>query len=310
MGSFHCPVGAATSGSPGCIRCGLCTAGTRAERIAAADRIREHIRMSAPVRSAEIRKIAVCGKGGTGKSTVTALLARSLLSFGYGVLVIDTDESNPSLHRMLGMSRSPLPLDRLLDRDTAPETGTEWLQTDPLAFGGIPEPFAVRAGRLTLVCAGKIEDPFSGCACAAAVLARELVMNLSTAPDEIVIADLEAGVESFGRGLEQGVDTVLAIVEPSMDSVLLAGKIRYMAEGLGIRRIRAVVNKVSDTALERRIAGMLSESGVRCLGALPAGRDIADASLSGCPVEEGPSLDRLRQLTEWLLDEADMDHPV
>ena len=82
MGAFHCPIGAAAQGSMGCINCGLCTAATKTQRVAAAGRMREYIRSLAGTRAGLIRKIAVCGKGGVGKSTFSALLAESAVSLG------------------------------------------------------------------------------------------------------------------------------------------------------------------------------------------------------------------------------------
>jgi CO dehydrogenase maturation factor len=141
-------------------------------------------------------------------------------------------------------------------------------------------------------------------------LTRELMMNLDPGEGDIVLVDLEAGIESFGRGMEQGADTVLVVTEPSLDSVLLSAKIRYMAEGLGIQRIRAILNKTRDPRTERRIRDMLIEHEVRYIGTMPHGEDVADASLEGTVPLEGASVENVRWLTGLLLDEAEMDHPI
>ena len=91
MGGFHCPLGAMAPGTEGCIGCGLCSADSKAEYAKAAELLRAWIREHAP-RPAAVRKMAVCGKGGVGKSLLTAVFARSFAGFGYRVLVVDTDD--------------------------------------------------------------------------------------------------------------------------------------------------------------------------------------------------------------------------
>ena len=312
MGSFHCPIGAATRGTVGCVSCGLCIATTRQGQIEAANRMRAHIRSRTTGPVGSIRKIAVCGKGGVGKSTLVAMLAHALVYDGYRVMVVDTDESNPSLHRLLGIHPEPEPLSMMLERfapdgNPAPK---EWLGQDAITLDSIPEQYISWAGNLAIMCVGKIEDPLAGCACPMGSLTRELMMNLDPGEGDIVLVDLEAGIESFGRGMEQGADTVLVVTEPSLDSVLLSAKIRYMAEGLGIQRIRAILNKTRDPRTERRIRDMLIEHEVRYIGTMPHGEDVADASLEGTVPLEGASVENVRWLTGLLLDEAEMDHPI
>jgi CO dehydrogenase maturation factor len=273
--------------------------------------MREYIRGMATERAGLIRKIAVCGKGGTGKTTTSSLLAKALVSFGFGVLVVDTDESNPSLHRLLGLGREPKALSELLSRSFGGNSveRPNWLNKDRIEFSDIPEDYICRKGRFSLMVAGKIEEPLAGCACSIDSLARELMMNLAPKSDEFVVADLEAGVESFGRGLEQGVDTVLAVVEPSFDSVKVAASVHYMAQGIGISRIRAVLNKVPDRQTERELIKSLSREGIRYLGSLPSDAEIARASLLGSLPEKSEAFERMRVLTGLMLDEAEIDHP-
>ena len=100
MGLFHCPLGAVSCGDEGCIQCGLCSAATAQEKKAAAEKMRSWIREHGSTRSdIKIRKIAVCGKGGAGKSTTSALLSGSLEMLGYRSLILVTDSSNGGLWR-------------------------------------------------------------------------------------------------------------------------------------------------------------------------------------------------------------------
>ncbi len=300
MGLFHCPVGAVGRGGDGCIDCGLCTATSKEQRQAATEKIRAYIRTHAersPNR--QIRKIAVCGKGGAGKSTVTALLSAALAQMGYGCMVIDTDHSNGGLWRKLGLAAPPVPV-----FDLAEEKKEPWMEADPLYFDMIPPQAVGRAGNRWLMTTGKIEDPLQGCACVLGAYAQNLLQNLCPRERQLVLADQEAGVESFGRGIETACDTVLIVVEPSSESIELAGTIQYMAQGIGIRRVRAILNKVEDEDQAEYMEDALAEAGVRYLGALQAQKPLRTANLKGAALD--PAGTGIRQIAKYLLDEAEM----
>ncbi len=301
-------MGAMSPGNDGCIRCGLCTASGREEVAAAAEVLRAYIREHAP-RPRRAEKIAVCGKGGVGKSTVCAALARSLADLGYTVLVLDTDESNPALARALGLPACGTAL-RNTGLGPEPADSLPWIRED-MTLSDIPEAYVSSSGNLRLVTAGKIEDPLAGCACASGALARLLMLNLQLSDTEIVLADIEAGVESFGRGTERGADTVIAVLEPSVDSLEVAEKIRYMAEGLGISGFRAVLNKVPDGETAELMQDMLAEREIRYLGSLPLSRDVSLHALKGTPLEKtDPTYLRIEEMLKLFLDENEMDYPL
>lgn len=307
MGLFHCPIGAVGYGGDGCIQCGLCSATTLAEKYAATEKMREWIRENGHLRNADlkIRKIAVCGKGGAGKSTATALISGSLARLGYRTLIMDTDSSNGGLWRKLGMPAAPPALSNAVQENAI---DCSFLRKDPLRFSDLTAPLVVRNGDRLLVCAGKIDDPLMGCACTIGTYAKMLIQNLTPERNEIVIADQEAGVESFGRGIEQCCDTVLILVEPSNESIELAEKIQYMAQGLGIRRIRAIINKVEDEEQEEYIMQSLSDRGVRFLGSLPLLREIRSQNLYGTELTPEFSYRIAGTITRYLLDEAEMTY--
>ena len=99
MGEFHCPVGALFYDDETCIDCGMCIARTKGEMVKASKKIRAYLKEHANKKNA-IKKIAVCGKGGVGKSTTVTLMANALRRKNYDALVLDTDESNPGLYRI------------------------------------------------------------------------------------------------------------------------------------------------------------------------------------------------------------------
>ena len=312
MGEFHCPIGAVGYQSFGCIECGLCFAGTKDEVAKATEIIRKYIRENSFLRNnlQKLSKIAVCGKGGSGKSTITAMMAFALRDLGYTPLVIDTDDSNAGLHRKLGIVDTPRPLISCLERfaigEEAPDTA--WLQKDPIKLSEIPQQFVKENDGIYFMMSGKIENPLQGCSCTISDITKQIVSNLELGEKEILLVDHDAGIESFGRGAEQGMDTVITIVEPSFESVGLAETISFMAEGLGISRIRTIINKVMDEEQDEDVQDMLSERGIRFLGSLPADRELMKSNLRGQPVCSSPLQAQLEKIVTLMLDEAEMTY--
>ena len=179
-------------------------------------------------------KIAICGKGGCGKSTTTALLAKALARAGKRVLVVDSDESNYGLHRQLGME---LPKDF-----TAFFGGKENVLKDmmlsnfahkffdgPWALSDIPEGYCGEKDGVMLMASGKIHQANEGCACAMNNVIQQFIANLRLSENEFALMDMEAGIEHFGRGVDNGVDLLLLIVDPSFESLRLSKKFRSWA---------------------------------------------------------------------------------
>jgi len=278
LGLFHCPVGCAYYEDDPCIDCLLCLATNEEERVQASRRIRQHLKSRAEARRGPIRKIAVCGKGGTGKTTVVALLAHAFRDLGLSVLVLDLDESNPGLRKLLGFHHEPAALTAAMERGTR-ETG--WLRSKEIRTGDIPPEYVQGDGSLKFLMAGKITDAFQGCACSLSDAARELLERLVLGDGEVLLLDTEAGVESFGRGVERYVDAVVIMAEPSSESLALAEKISYLAEGIGVRRIWAIPNKIPTEDVARRIEEAMGKRKIELLGTLYLDPEVSGASLEG-----------------------------
>lgn len=230
-------------------------------------------------------KICVCGKGGSGKSTVVALLAAELRRRGKQVLVVDSDESNAGLYWMLGFKEPPVPLMELAGgkkniqralRTAFTEDGAyeekPVLARDELGVDDLQSVHVQRASGIGLVCIGKIHQALEGCACPMGVLSREFLKKLRTGNDEVVVVDMEAGVEHFGRGVETSVDAVLVVTEPSLESVGLAERIKELTLGAGAQFAGAVLNKVNRSqrvSLKPLTAGISS-----CCRQFPFGRSF------------------------------------
>jgi CO dehydrogenase maturation factor len=307
MGIFHCPLGVAFYDDEGCIDCGMCAAETQEQMVEASKKIRIFLKANAP-NPGPVKKVAVCGKGGVGKSSLTTLLAGAFLRQGYRVCVLDTDESNPGLSRFLGFEQEPKPLMTLLSRFAAgnPAGGTEWLTgNDTLSLEDIPSEFILSNQDLRFMMVGKIEDPFQGCACSMADITRDLMRKLTLKEKEVIVVDMEAGVESFGRGVERNTDTVLIIVEPSFESMALAGKIVYMSVGMGIYRVKAILNKVPSERMREKMTTELDKREVPVIGSVRYDPELSEAGFEGRTPGEGPAREDITAIVRELLGTSD-----
>jgi len=222
------------------------------------------------------------------------------------VLVIDTDESNPGLYRMLGFDKEPRPLMKLLSRFSLgePEPDTKWITQDEISIQDIPSEYILESDSLKFMMAGKIVDPFQGCACSMADVTRDLVGKLFLNDKEVVLIDAEAGIESFGRGVERNVDTVLMIVEPSFESVALADKICYMADGIGVRMVRAILNKIPSEEIRAKLIEALAQKNISQIGTVHLDPEVSQAGFEGKALGESKAKEEIKQITRRLLNEA------
>jgi CO dehydrogenase maturation factor len=262
-------------------------------------------------------KISISGKGGSGKSTVTALLAMQFRDMGYRPIIVDADESNSALYRILGMKASPQPLvalagGRQMVRQLMPPgykpgdsgEGTNVLTQALITLDEIPPENRVEKDNLRLIVVGKISEPLEGCACPMGVLGREFLGKLQLADREVALVDMEAGIEHFGRGVEASLDRVLIVVEPSFESVSLAERIKHMASGIGIEQTWAVLNKVNSEELKLKLSDELAKRGVKVIGAIPYDESIFSAGLEGqsLSIRNGVLKDALHKIVEKILE--------
>ena len=239
-----------------------------------------------------MRKVAICGKGGSGKSSIVALLANELRKRGWQVLVVDSDESNMGLARMLGFEGRPAPLLELVGGkkqvmsafSDAPQGPMGVLQQEHIHVSELPAQYVLERDGIRMVSVGKILQSLEGCACPMGVLSREFLGRLVLGEREIVLVDTEAGVEHFGRGVERSLDTVLAVTEPSFDALELAAKITSLAVELGIPRIGAVLNQVPSPAVGELLSAELRKRGVAVLGAIRLDPEVFETGLQGAPI--------------------------
>jgi CO dehydrogenase maturation factor len=210
-------------------------------------------------------KIAVAGKGGSGKTTISVLLAKILSEDGQKVLLVDLD-SDPNLANALGVpagAASPLVHRKELVAERTGSTGEPggMFLLNPSVVDLIESHALKVTDRVSLLPVGTIESAGEGCFCPQTAFVRALVSKVVLGKDESVILDLEAGLEAFGRAVVEGLDLLLIVVEPGMRSVETAKRILRMLPDLGIRSARIVANKVRPGNLAL-LARQLSENGL------------------------------------------------
>jgi len=261
-------------------------------------------------------KISVCGKGGSGKSAVATLLANGMRGKGYQVLVIDSDESNRALHRMLGFDNPPIPILELVGgkrkvKNVLPKTPLAQSEQElniiarsQIALEDIPSQHIARKDGISLVSIGKILESLEGCACPMGVLGREFLKKLRLKADEVVLVDMEAGVEHFGRGVETSVDTILAVVDPSFESIQLAEKMKSMTSGIGISQFRAVLNKATSGEIASKLKEELRKRNVDTIGCIQYDPEIFEACLEGRSLQSKETAWEIGRIIDALLSDA------
>ena len=252
-------------------------------------------------------KISVCGKGGSGKSTIVSLLASEAQARGYHVLVVDSDESNSGLFRILGFDQPPIPLMELVggkkslkQKMSQPNVLTE----DHIPIDHIPTQYLLERNGLMLVSIGKILQSLEGCACPMGVLSREFLKKLTLEADELAIVDMEAGVEHFGRGVETSIDSVLIVVEPPFESLEVAERIHGLAAGIGIKNVWAVLNKVPSEEIARKLEGELKKRGIDVIGCIHLDPEVFKSSIEGGVLSTGRAAEEIGDVLDSMLSKA------
>ena len=231
-------------------------------------------------------KIAITGKGGVGKTTITSCLAKKFHDFDYSVLAIDADP-NANLAMALGFPnpKNIMPIAEMSDlieerTGSKPGTSGSFFKLNP-KVDDIPEKYWVEHDGIRLMIMGTVKKGGGGCVCPESVLLRTLVSHLLLARKEVVILDMEAGVEHLGRGTARAVNTLIVVVEPGMRSIETAYKIQGLAKDIGIERIGIIANKVRSDEDREYITNEMKDFDV--LGTIRSDPLIIEADLKERP---------------------------
>ncbi|MFK5954213.1 MAG: AAA family ATPase [Desulfobacterium sp.] len=231
-------------------------------------------------------KLAIGGKGGVGKTTITSLLARCIahLDQNHSVIAIDADPV-ANLAAGLGIpEETPItPISELSDL-IAERTGAQ-----PGTMGGfftinpkvddIPDRFSLERDGIKLLVMGTVQSGGSGCICPESTILKALMNHLVLARNEIVIMDMEAGVEHLGRGTSGSMDALVVVVNPGKRSCVAAQKIRKLGHDIGIKRVVVLGNRVGSAEDEALIRESLSDYEI--IGFLPEMDEIYMADRKG-----------------------------
>ena len=197
-------------------------------------------------------RVLICGKGGSGKSTISTLIAKALQKKGFNVMLIDADESNLGLHRLMGAESPTILMDSLGGKKSFKKSLNNTFSSEnnsffkeKITFNEIMGETVSQANDIKLVAIGKIHESGEGCACPMGVLSKMILSKLVIGDKDVVVIDSSAGVEHFGRGVDTECDLILGVVDPSFDSFLLAEKISKMADNARIDNF-FILNKVDD----------------------------------------------------------------
>ncbi len=242
-------------------------------------------------------KLAVSGKGGVGKTTFSALLIRILDEQGKHVLAIDADP-DANLAAAVGIEGA----EDITPISEMKELILERTGAQPGSIGGyfklnpkvddLPDALSAKLGNIKLMRLGGVKKGGAGCICPESTLLKVLVTHVVLARNEVVVMDMEAGIEHLGRATASAVDKLLVVVEPGRRSIDTAGHIQKLASEIGLKNIAVIGNKVRGPQDEEFLRKHLS--GFEFLGFIPYDDSLIEADLNGVSPFEANSEAKVR----------------
>lgn len=252
-------------------------------------------------------KIAITGKGGVGKTTLAATLSRIYAESGCSVLAIDADP-DANLALALGLPQQLIDeivpiadMKGLAAERTNSEPGSTMFKLNP-KVDDIPQKYCKEHNGVKLLSLGKPDKGGGGCLCPENVLLRRLMSHLILHDKNVVILDMEAGIEHLGRGTAESMDAFIVVVEPGIRSIQTYTHVKKLAQDIGIQKIFAVANKVKSESDKQFILEHIDTT----LGFIPYSDALIASDRAGqSPYDTcGPALHEIKNIATILRDIA------
>ena len=229
-------------------------------------------------------KVAITGKGGVGKTTFASTLCRLYADEGRKVLAADVDP-DANLGLALGLTEEEVnaivpvsKMKELAKERTAANASNTFYKLNP-EVSDLPDALSRDVNGVKLLVMGTVDTGGSGCVCPEHVMLKAILSNLVFRKDDVVVMDMEAGLEHLGRGTASMMDQFIVVIEPGARSIQTYERIKQLARDIGVTRVSVVANKVRDKEDEDFIRARVPEEDL--LGFIHYNADVIDADRHG-----------------------------
>ena len=250
-------------------------------------------------------KVAITGKGGVGKTTLSSTLARLYADEGRTVLAADVDP-DANLGLALGLTQEEvdeiIPISKmrtLVEERTGASAANKFFKLNPYV-ADIPDTFSKDINGVKLLVMGTVDVGGSGCVCPEHVMLKSILSTLTYRKNDVVVMDMEAGLEHLGRGTAMNMDQFIVVIEPGARSVQTYRNVKRLACDLGVKKVRVVANKVRDEQDEEFVKNSIPAEDL--LGMIHYNTEVIDADRNGqSPYDYSPkAIAEIRKIKEIL----------